>query len=211
MASTGKRALAVPNAPRRPQQERGLRRVAAILDATAAIVAEEGAAAVTMQAIARRSGTTIGSLYHFFPDRETVFEALLQRHGAAFGEVVTTLAALEWSRLTLDETVDRFVDGCVGYVRAHPDLLPVAHTLFALQPERKRDEGPDQLLFRLTEQVVAAHAPRATTAQRAARAAMILAAIEGAVERWHRVPTPPAAVLERELKRMLVGYLGSFA
>ena len=54
-ASAGASAVATPGEPRRPQQERGQRRVESILDATSAIVAEEGAPAVTMHAIARRT------------------------------------------------------------------------------------------------------------------------------------------------------------
>src|SRR5215207_7007107 len=115
----------MPGEARRPQQERGQRRVEAILDAVAAIAAEEGAPAVTMHAIARRSGTTIGSLYHFFPDRDAVFAALLERHGQRFGARLATLESVEWSRLGIEESVNRFVDTCIEYVSANPDLLPV--------------------------------------------------------------------------------------
>lgn len=199
----------VPGEPRRPQQERGQRRVEAILDAASAIVAEEGAPAVTMHAIARRSDTTIGSLYHFFPDRDAVFAALLERHGARFGARLGSLATVDWASLTIPESVDRFVDTCIDYVGANPDLLPVAHVLHAEHPRRPRDEGPEQMLRGVAEAIVAAHAGEAEPGERSAHAAMFVAAAEGAVERWHRVPQPGPDVMQRELKRMLCAYLES--
>lgn len=201
---------AAPGEPRRPQQERGQRRVDAILEAAAAIVAEEGVAAATMHAIAKRSGTTIGSMYHFFPDREAVLVALMERHGRAIGAVAAELTTVDWAHLALEEVVDRYVDQLVGYARAHPDLLPVIHTVMAARPNAKRDPAPEQLLSGLAESIVAARTPRATAAERAARASMMLAAVEGVVQRGARVASPSPAVLQRELKRVLVGYLRTF-
>jgi AcrR family transcriptional regulator len=201
--------VAAPNEPRRPQQERGQRRVEAILDATSAIVAEEGAPAVTMHAIARRSGTTIGSLYHFFPDRDAVFAALLERHATRFGERLAPLESVDWSTLSVERSVERFLAAALGYIGDNPDLLPVAHVLHAEHPKRPRHEGPEQMLQRVVAAIVAAHAPRAAASARAAHAAMILAAVEGAVERGHRIPQPGPVVMQRELKRMLCTYIES--
>jgi len=50
-----------------------------LLDAAAAIVAEEGPAAVTMVAVARRAGVPSGSLYHRFPSRAALMGALWLR------------------------------------------------------------------------------------------------------------------------------------
>ena len=200
-----------PTAPRQPRQERGQRRVDAILDATAAIVAEEGLPAATMHAIARRSGTTIGSLYHFFPDRDAVVVALAERHGVAIGELATGLATVDWSALSLEDAVERYVETCVDYVRRHPALLPVGQAALVLRPDlRQADTSPEHLLLSVTKAIVAARTPDAPAAERAARAAMMLALTEGVIERSVRFTSPPPSVLYRELKRALCAYLGSF-
>ena len=81
---TAKSPAPTPSAtPRRPQQERGQRRVDAILDAAAELVAAGGIAAATMHRVAQRSRTAIGSMCHFFPDREAVLRALALRHTQA--------------------------------------------------------------------------------------------------------------------------------
>ncbi|HEY2466431.1 MAG TPA: helix-turn-helix domain-containing protein, partial [Terracidiphilus sp.] len=60
-----------------PQQERSERRLAAFLDAAAALFAEVGYEAATMTAIAERSGSSIGALYNYFPDKQAVALTLL--------------------------------------------------------------------------------------------------------------------------------------
>src|SRR5260221_79424 len=59
-----------------PTQERGTRRVEAILDAAAELVTELGVEGVTPQALADRAATSKGSLYHLFPDVSAVLRAL---------------------------------------------------------------------------------------------------------------------------------------
>src|ERR1700744_4545879 len=62
-----------------PQRQRGRIRVAAIMEAGAEIFMERGYDAATMTEIAARSKTAIGSLYRFFPTKESLADALLQR------------------------------------------------------------------------------------------------------------------------------------
>jgi AcrR family transcriptional regulator len=52
-------------------------RVAAILEAAEAVIAERGFEAATMAEIATRSGTKIGSLYRFFPNKESLADTIV--------------------------------------------------------------------------------------------------------------------------------------
>ncbi|HTD14460.1 MAG TPA: TetR/AcrR family transcriptional regulator [Chthoniobacterales bacterium] len=52
-------------------------RVAAILEAAAAVIDEKGYEGATMAEIAARSATKIGSLYRFFPNKESLADTLL--------------------------------------------------------------------------------------------------------------------------------------
>jgi len=52
-------------------------RVAAILEAAAAVIAEKGYEGATMAEIATRSGTKIGSLYRFFPSKESLADTIV--------------------------------------------------------------------------------------------------------------------------------------
>lgn len=66
---------------REPKRERGKQRVASLMDAGAAVIAERGYGAATMTEIAARAGASIGSLYQFFPSKEVLADALLKRYG----------------------------------------------------------------------------------------------------------------------------------
>jgi len=62
-----------------PQRSHGKLRVAALLEAGAAVIAEKGFQAATMSEIATKAGAPIGSLYRFFPTKEILADALVQR------------------------------------------------------------------------------------------------------------------------------------
>src|SRR5271155_5156773 len=62
-----------------PQRSHGKLRVAALLEAGAAVIAEKGFQAATMAEIAAKAGAPIGSLYRFFPNKEVLADALLRR------------------------------------------------------------------------------------------------------------------------------------
>ena len=64
-----------------PQRSHGKLRVAALLEAGADVIAEKGFQAATMTEIAAKAGAPIGSLYRFFPNKEILADALVQRYG----------------------------------------------------------------------------------------------------------------------------------
>jgi AcrR family transcriptional regulator len=68
------------NLRRQPQQKRGQQRVEKILVAAAEVFAEAGFAAATIQQIADRANTAVGSIYQFFPDKLAIFHALFTKH-----------------------------------------------------------------------------------------------------------------------------------
>lgn len=76
-----------------PKRKRGHERVALIVDTAIALFAERGYQAVTMTEIAARSGTAIGSLYRFFPTKEVLAAAILDRYGALLMAELDRIAA----------------------------------------------------------------------------------------------------------------------
>src|SRR6202162_4078222 len=99
----------IQTAAKEPKRERGKQRVAALLDAGAALFAEKGYEATTMTEIAQRAGASIGSLYQFFPSKEALAEALFSRY---VERVTSLLEALGKPApgLPLRRLADRLVD-----------------------------------------------------------------------------------------------------
>ena len=104
MSSSGKKITA-----RVPQRERGKRRVATLLEAAVSLFAEKGYDAVTMTEIAARAGAPIGSLYQFFPSKETLADALLDGYGQRLDDA---LQEIEGQATTL--TVAALADALLG-------------------------------------------------------------------------------------------------
>ena len=76
-------------APRRtPRQERAVCTVESVLEAAAHILDETGLAGLNTNAVARRAGVSIGSLYQYFPNKEAITTALILR---SHEEIVTGL------------------------------------------------------------------------------------------------------------------------
>ena len=96
-----------------PQRARGKLRVASLMEAAAAVIAEKGFEAATMAEIAARAGAQIGSLYRFFPNKEVLADALIQRYSErideAFGKIEGQMASLSVNDLA-DALVDFLVE-----------------------------------------------------------------------------------------------------
>ena len=96
-----------------PTRARGVQRVAGLLDAGAALFAENGYETTTMTQIAKRAGASIGSLYQFFPSKEVLAEALFARYVERAASMLEDLAkrAPGLSPLRLaDRLVDLMLD-----------------------------------------------------------------------------------------------------
>ncbi len=65
---------------RSPQQKRAQATTHAIVTAAEQLLVELGYARTSTNAIARRAGVSVGSLYQYFDDKEAVFRAVVQRH-----------------------------------------------------------------------------------------------------------------------------------
>ena len=63
-----------------PQRRPGKLRVAELMRAGAAVIAERGYEAATMAEIAARADAPIGSLYRFFPNKDALADALIRQY-----------------------------------------------------------------------------------------------------------------------------------
>jgi AcrR family transcriptional regulator len=73
-----------------PRQDRSRVTVEAILEATARILVEEGYDRANTNRIAERAGISIGSLYQYFPNKESLMTALMEQHAQEMAELVAT-------------------------------------------------------------------------------------------------------------------------
>jgi AcrR family transcriptional regulator len=97
----------------KPQRRHGKLRVEALLQSAASVIAERGFDATTMAEIASRAGAPIGSLYRFFPHKEALAEALLDRYAElvkeAFERINREIKTLSSAALT-DALLHLFIE-----------------------------------------------------------------------------------------------------
>jgi AcrR family transcriptional regulator len=128
MSSNAQRAL-IP----RKRQERGARRVEAIVAAAAALFATHGFDGTSMNAIAKDSGLTIGSLYQYFPSRDAIIDAVAEQYlrtwreqKAEFVVRVASATLPEYFRVGVTGMFDVFsrYEGIKAFLDADPRRAP---------------------------------------------------------------------------------------
>jgi AcrR family transcriptional regulator len=98
-----------------PQQERSAQRLSIFVQTAAELFARTGFEAATMTEIAASAGTSIGSLYHYFPDKEALASAVLnqyardiQEHWRPLIDSISTLSPEEFADSFIERTMEFF-------------------------------------------------------------------------------------------------------
>lgn len=195
-------------APRAPQQERGQRRVEEILDAAEGVFAEVGVGAATMQMIAERAGSSVGSLYHFFPNKQAVVEALGTRYATSARETNEQAMPLELAHLPAEQLFDRIL-------RAQVELITRTPAFGAVHDAVQRNcpaiyDALNQALIGHVGKFLAVRYPRMPETQRAASAMVSVATVHAAVELAARLPEPYREAAIEETRRMLVAHYSAY-
>lgn len=107
---------------RRPSQERGAAKFDRILDAAHAFIIEKGYNEFTMAELAERAGVAKGSAYHFFPNLEAVYIALVERFDQSFIDIVS--APIEPSDIEKwSDVIDLHFDRSRQFINNNPPAL----------------------------------------------------------------------------------------
>src|SRR5258705_5409572 len=128
-----------------PQQERGERRVAELVEAAASEFAEVGYEAATMKAIAKRAGASIGAVYQYFPNKAAVVSALRTQY---VNEMEERWIHLEEATagLSLKERTQSFVDVMIRFMKERPAYITIVD---APADSRRDKKTRDRLRERL--------------------------------------------------------------
>src|SRR5262245_30563021 len=103
------RRASIKSARKPPQQSRSRVTVSTILDATVRILEQEGSDAATTTRIAEVAGVSVGTLYQYFGNRDSILDALQDREFERATEFM--LGALAVARGTPQEIARRVMEG----------------------------------------------------------------------------------------------------
>lgn len=113
-------------AARAPQRSNGVRRREAILKAAADIISDVGIVGLTLHAAAQRAKSSIGSMYHFFSDKDQLLTALRDQHRQDMDELMSHVSSIpddQWVQMTADDVVDTVFGRPIQYYLEHPFAL----------------------------------------------------------------------------------------
>lgn len=115
----------VRTSPRRQAiQPRARATVDAILTATARLLVREGYDRTSTNKVAEAAGVSIGSLYQYFPSKEALVAALLERHVEEMSEILDRHVQ-ETQHESVPESVERIVRAMLAAHAADPKLHKV--------------------------------------------------------------------------------------
>lgn len=104
-----------------PTQERSRQTVATILDACARLLVSEGFYAMTTDKIAKEANVSIGSLYQFFGNKESVVQALVKNVIEEDKRFMTEkMRAI--SPLPAEQRIRAMIDTAIEITRRNPEL-----------------------------------------------------------------------------------------
>ncbi len=103
-----------------PKQARSQQTVDAILTATARVLVKDGYDRASTNRIAQIAGVSVGSLYQFFPNKQSLFATLRKRHFDELDEVISRMEGLR--SLPLRSAIRAAVDLMIRVHAVDPEL-----------------------------------------------------------------------------------------
>jgi AcrR family transcriptional regulator len=114
-----RRAVTKPR--KNASQERSRATVDALVEATARILVREGFDKASTNRIAETAGVSVGSLYQYFPSKEALVAAVIDRHHEDLMQVVRSALA-EVATLPVKQGVRKLVTAAIEAHRVDPKL-----------------------------------------------------------------------------------------
>jgi len=190
---------------RRPTQARAQDRVRRILDAADAVLAGEGV--LGTRPVAEAAGVSIGSIYHWFPDKESIALALALRHWSELSELVAAIAARAETGELRDPVGEALAALAAGF-RARPGFLALwfgelrtEELREATRPSREHVAGSVFRILQVTH-------PESGPALRATVARVVTLLGDGVLREAFRVDREGDPLLLAEGAHALRAYVG---
>lgn len=198
----------LPKPRKTPRQARSQHMVETILAASARVLAEKGYAGTNTNLVAERAGVSVGSVYQYFPNKDSLVAALHERHSAQMHEAIADVLARPCKE-GLRGRIAAIVRALLSAHMVEPDLHRVLEIEFPFFDAPKEDSAGDLDIFRRVRALLEEHRREIVPPNRDLATWVVLRMVEAMVHA--AVLDPPrqfgAAEIERSIGDAVMGYL----
>ncbi len=192
-------------------QERSRATVDALLEATTRILIKEGYDQASTNRIAEVAGVSIGSLYQYFPSKEALVAAVIDRHQQEIS-AVTRKALVKAAALPIEAAAREFVSVAIDAHRVNPKLHGVLSEQIPRVGRLENNEANIREGYALIRGYLEAHRGEIDVADLDLAAFVLVTVVEAlthaaVLRRPDLLADGKARLFVDDITRLLVGYL----
>lgn len=181
--------------------------VDSILDAAARVLRKDGYDDATTNRIAEVAGVSVGSLYQYFPNKEALARALIERHDAAMWSVFTDHATLALGRPFAD-AIPAVIDAMFAAHLVDPELHRVLHRQIPRVGALTLLEETSSRCRAVVENMLRARPDQHGRADDVATSALVVTeAVEALIHASLELPPARARAVQRHAAELVLRYL----
>lgn len=190
---------------RSPVQARAKERIERVLDAAEEVFVDVGYEAATTNQIAAQAGTSIGSIYEFFGNKQAVARALADRYLEELTALYT--AVLVDDPRGRDVIVAKVVDALDEFYTLHPGLGPLLRGCRGSEDLQAAGHSLQESLVEHVDNLIAVRRGSVDPARRHVVAEMCADVLRCVLDEVADKPDEERKALVAELKLVLISYL----
>ena len=199
------------NPRKHASQERSRATIDALIEATARILVREGFDRASTNRIAEEAGVSIGSLYQYYPCKEALVAAVIDRHNQEIMQVVRGALA-EVASQPIEKAVRRLVAVAIEAHRIDPKLHRVLTEQIPRTGRLERVETFNREIFGLFKDYLESHRDEVRAVDLGLAAFVCVTSIEAlthtaVLHRAEMLSDKAAGALVDEATRLVIRYL----
>lgn len=156
-----------------PQQERGLKTIEVILKAAGEEIARGGLAKLTTKRIAEAAGLSVGGLYEYFPNKESVVHALVSQWLERVKDAVEAIHPSKTGCVDLIRYLNMVYDAVRPLYQQVPEVSVLISLLSSVPALKALEDQIDRQVNALLTEAICSLVPRVSRAQCSATARTI--------------------------------------
>jgi AcrR family transcriptional regulator len=130
-----------------PVQKRAQERRNLILDVTAELLDEVGQDGLTTILVAKRAGVSVGTLYHYFPNKYAIMYALAEQWVNEMDVALQRLEAVQIESYSVKRFVEFSVETMLATYTNQQGLLPLVQAMYGVPELKELDLIHDDLII----------------------------------------------------------------